>query len=308
MGEWLEWLVPWGTEIIVWVQSLSNAWIDAVAIFFTGLGYEEFYLLALPLIYWCIHRQIGIGLAYASLLSAWLNSVLKYVFRIPRPADPRIRIPLPETSPAFPSGHAQNAVINWGYLAIRFQNPIFWGVAIIAIVGIGLSRVVLGVHYPQDVIAGWLIGLVFLAVYIWAEPHVSRWVGRQGTVLQLVLAVAVPLALGFLHPADLGGRYPADSAITAMSTLAGLGIGVIMERAWVRFRVEGVWWRRGLRYLAGLIIVGLFYAGPKLLIPDDLPYSLETVLRFLRYGVLGWVVAFLVPWIMIRLRLADTES
>ena len=308
MGDWLESLVPWGTEVIVWVQSLSNPWLDAVAISFTNLGNEEFYLLALPVIYWCIHREVAVSLSYVSLLSAWLNSVIKYLFKIPRPSDPRIRILWPADQPSFPSGHAQNAVVNWGYLVYRFRKPVLWLVAVIAIVGIGLSRIVVGVHYPQDVIAGWLIGLVWLLVYVLVEPPVSRWVGQKRPVFQALLALGLPLLLIFVHPADTAGHYPAPEALTAMGALAGLGVGVVMERAWVRFRVAGVWWRRTLRYLVGITIVGLLYVVPKLLFPDDLAYGLEAPLRFVRYALVGWAVAFLAPWLFARLRLAERDG
>jgi undecaprenyl-diphosphatase len=308
MGAWLESLVPWGTEVIVWAQSLSSDGLDAVFIFLTFLGYEEFYLIVLPLIYWSIHKEVGIKLGFISMFSAWVNSAIKYLFAIPRPSDPRIRVPLPEETPSFPSGHAQNAVVNWGYLAYRARNPAFWLIAILAILGIGLSRIFLGVHYPQDVIAGWLIGLTLLVVYVKAEPPVSRWLGRQTRGIQLLLAIVLPLALIFLHPADAQGLYPAVPAVTAMSALFGLGIGVIMERAWVQFRVEAVWWRRTIRYLAGLVVVAMCYLGPKMLLPEQLGHGMETILLFSRYALLGWVVAFLGPWIFVQVRLADREQ
>lgn len=308
MGDWLESLVPWGIAVIIWVQSLSNPWLDAVAIFFTSLGYEGFYLLVLPVIYWCIHREIGVSLSYVSLLSAWLNSVIKYVFKIPRPSDPRIRVLWPADQPSFPSGHAQNAVVNGGYLAYRFRNPIFRLVAIIAIVGIGVSRIVVGVHYPQDVIAGWLIGLAWLLVYVLIEPPATRWVGRQRSALQAALALGMPMLLVFLHPADAAGHYPAPEALTAMGALAGLGVGVVMERAWVRFWVAGAWWKRVVRYLVGMIIVGLLYVVPKSLLPDDLAHALEAPLRFIRYALVGWAVAYLAPCLFVRLRLSEREG
>jgi membrane-associated phospholipid phosphatase len=304
MGEWLESLVPWGTEIIVAVQSTIPEALDPLFLFFTYLGYTEFYLLIFPLIYWCIHKQVAARLAYISFFSAWVNLFVKYLFRIPRPSDPRIRVPLPDTTPSFLSGHAQNAVVNWGYLAYSFRNPIFWAIAIILMISIGLSRIVLGVHFPQDVIAGWLLGLILLVAYIRLEPPVGRWIERQSTILQLVLAVGVPIVLIFLHPAGAEGRYPAADAVTLMAALAGFGVGLIMERGSVRFQVEGEWWRKGLRYLVGIVIVGLFYAGPKLILPEGLAYGLETVLRFVRYALLGWSVTFLSPWLFVRLRLA----
>jgi peptidoglycan/LPS O-acetylase OafA/YrhL len=277
--------------------------------FFTFLGYEEFYLLIFPLIFWCIHKQIGANLAYISLLSTWVNGFVKHLFGIPRPSDPRIRIPLPETSPSFLSGHAQNAVVNWGYLAYRFRNRVFWAITIVLILGIGLSRIVLGVHFPQDVIAGWLLGLIVLVAYIRLEPPVGRWLERQTTSLQVALAVGVPTALIFLHPTSAEGYYPATDAITPMAALTGFGVGFIMERSSVRFRVEGEWWRRGLRYLVGIIIVGLFYAGPRLILPESMAYGLESAVRFVRYALVGWSATFLCPWLFVRLGLANqTEA
>ena len=305
MGEWLESLVPWGTEVIVAVQSAVPEALDPLFMFFTFLGYQEFYLIVFPLIFWCIHKQIGANLAYISLLSTWVNGFIKHLFGIPRPSDPRIRVPLPETSPSFLSGHAQNAVVNWGYLAYRLRNGVFWGITIVLILGIGLSRIVLGVHYPQDVIAGWLLGLILLVAYIRLEPPVGRWLGRQGMSLQLILAAGVPIALTFLHPVSAEGHYPAADAITPMGALAGFGVGLVMERNSVRFQVEGEWWRGGLRYLLGIVIIGLFYAGPRLILPEGMIYGLEAALRFARYALVGWATTFLCPWLFVRLRLAN---
>lgn len=308
MGEWLESLVPWGTEVLVKIQSYTPEWLVIVFVGFTFLGYEEFYLLVLPLIFWCVDRQIGVRLGFISLFSAWLNSVFKYLFAIPRPSDPRLNVPYPETSPSFPSGHAQNAVVNWGYLAYSFRKPIFTIVAVVIILGISLSRMVLGVHFPQDVIGGGLIGLVLLVVFIWAEPPASRWLGAQSRAVQTVLAVAGPLVLIFLHPADTEGYYPASGSITPMSAIAGFAVGLVMEQAWVRFRVEGEWWRRGLRLLLGLVVVAIFYAGPRFLLPEDMAYGLEAALRFVRYALVGWSVAFLCPWLFVRLKLAEGDG
>ena len=88
----------------------------------------------------------------------------------------------------------------------------------------------------------------------------------------------------------------------------GLGIGVIMERAWVRFRADGPWGKRILRLIVGLVIVGILYIGPGLILPDDMPYGLEAAVRLVRYGLLGWAVAFPCPWLFVRVGLAERES
>jgi glycerophosphoryl diester phosphodiesterase len=308
MVEWLESLVPWGTEVIVWAQALGIGMFQPIAVFFTRLGYQEFYIFVLPLVYWCIDRSTGVALAFLSLLSIWINNAVKYLFAIPRPSDLRIRVPLPESDPSFPSGHAQNAVVVWGYLAYRMRSWVFWAVAGIAILGISLSRIVLGVHYPQDMIGGWLIGLVVLVTYAKAAPSVGRWLDRQRLALQLVVAVTIPLLLMYLHPAHTEGLYPAQWAIRPMSAALGIGVGMAMERAYVRFDVRGSWWRRVLRFLVGIAVVAVSYVVLSLAIPDGLSNSLQSGLRIVRYALLGWVGSFLCPWLFLRLRLAPREG
>jgi hypothetical protein len=129
--------------------------------------------------------------------------------------------------------------------------------------------------------------------------------GQQKVGLQLALAVLLPLILIFFHPAETQGLYPAEAAVTPMSALLGLGVGLIMEQAWVQFRVEAVWWRRALRYLLGLLMMAIFYLGPGLLIPEQLGHGMETIARLVRYALLGWAVSFLGPWLFVRLHLAD---
>jgi membrane-associated phospholipid phosphatase len=308
MAEWLESLVPWGTEVIVAFQSWSNPWLARLSEYLTYLGEEQFWLVAFPFVYWCAHRRVGIALAYLSLLSTWFVHVLKFTFDIPRPADPRVHVPLPKDTPSFPSAHAQGAIVNWGYLGYRFRSRAFRGLVIFLIPGISLSRIVLGVHYPQDVIGGFLIGLVMLVLYVAAAPMVSRWVEGQTAALHLTLAVLVPGALVFAHPAGAADQYPAKEAVAFMSALAGFGAGLVMERAWIRWRMECAWWRRMLRLPVGLVVLLVLYLGPSHIVPAGAAYSVETLIRVARYGLLGWSTAFLCPWIFVRLGLAEQEA
>lgn len=71
---------------------------------------------------------------------------------------------IPVESLAFPSGHAANATMVWLCLALllpagaRPRAFAIWGAAWLAIL-VGLTRVMLGVHWPSDVIGGWAFGL-----------------------------------------------------------------------------------------------------------------------------------------------------
>jgi undecaprenyl-diphosphatase len=74
-----------------------------------------------------------------------------------------------ETSLSFPSGHASNAAavylaIGWVLVRGGARPWIVWPPAIGFVLMVGLSRVVLGVHWPSDVIAGWCVGAGWMLV------------------------------------------------------------------------------------------------------------------------------------------------
>lgn len=97
-----------------------------------------------------------------------LNSFLKILFRITRPSDSLISI----EGYAFPSGHAMGAVIFYSLLIFFFGKNIksklgritFIFANILVIFLVGLSRIMLKVHYLSDVIVGYVIGLLWLFV------------------------------------------------------------------------------------------------------------------------------------------------
>lgn len=96
----------------------------------------------------------------ACLVSVGVNFGLKYLVDRPRPTSyfaPGVN----EITPSFPSGHALMSTVVYGglvWLVFR-RNPIALLLAGICVVLIGLSRLVLGVHYPSDVFTGWVIGM-----------------------------------------------------------------------------------------------------------------------------------------------------
>jgi undecaprenyl-diphosphatase len=109
-------------------------------------------------------RTLAITVVGGSLLM-W---VLKISFHRPRPT-PFFDTPLP-SSWSFPSGHALLSFCFFGIAAALFnadRRPLWlrtlvWTLAALLVASIGLSRIYLGVHYPSDVVAGYLGGFVWL--------------------------------------------------------------------------------------------------------------------------------------------------
>ena len=74
----------------------------------------------------------------------------------------------------FPAGHALRATVFYGLVAFsiarlssdRRQGLIAYGVALALIVGIGLVRIYLNLHYPLDVLGGWIAGAALASVLV----------------------------------------------------------------------------------------------------------------------------------------------
>ncbi len=207
-----------------------------------------------------------------------------------------------EITPSFLSGHTQGALVVWGYLGYHIRKTWFRLLALVLIVLIGFSRMYLGVHFPQDVIGGMLIGLVYLALWLALEPTVRGWLAKQTLALRYALAVLVPLVIWLLHP----GRVTADP----MGAALGLGVGYILEGQTVRFSVGGTSGRRVLRAAVGLVIVVAAYTGLSLLFGtfDELMgVKMEAVWRFARYALVGFGGGWFMPWLFVKTGLAEQD-
>ena len=113
-------------------------------------------------------------LAASGAVALLLYKVLKRWTRRPRPfaSDIRIRAwvaPLDEFS--FPSGHTLHAVA-FSVVAVAHYPVLAWLLAPFSAC-VAVSRVVLGLHYPSDVLAATAIGCALAAVSIWMTPGVS---------------------------------------------------------------------------------------------------------------------------------------
>ncbi|MGD1991805.1 MAG: phosphatase PAP2 family protein [Anaerolineae bacterium] len=296
----MEGILDWGTEVVLWFQQFSPT-LDPLFRSLTFMGEEDFFLLLLPFVYWCLDRRNGARLTILFLLSTYLNAVIKVVAGQPRPFqyDPRVQKLWETSGNGFPSNHTQGAVVVWGYLAAQFRRRWLSMLAAVLMVLIPLSRIYLGMHFPTDLLGGYLLGAGVLLLYLWWEPRAEEQLDRWGVAGQLGLAVAVPILLTLCCP--IGD----EASVTAVATMMGLGVGFALERHWVGFLAAGPWWKRAVRLLLG--VAGLFV----------LRFGLSTafaglrpapVFRFIRYGLVGLWGGLGAPWAFVRVGLAAAES
>jgi len=287
-------LIPWGTDAIVWVQGFRTPALDSLFKAVTLLGQQEFFLLVLPFIYWVVNKSLGVRLAFVLLSGAYLNNWLKDLFWTPRPKSPPVARLVEETTLAFPSGHTQNSTVVFGFLAAYVCRWLVWALSALLIAGVALSRVYLGAHYPQDVLGGFLFGVVCLLLFFWLEKPVRAWLGAQSLTVRLGLVFLAPILLLLLHPTK--------DATVAMASLAGLGVAYVLEGEWLRFEVSGLWWKRALRFVVGLVLVAILYLGLKDVFPEGLLF------RSVRYGCVGLTVGLIAPWVFVKTGLAASEG
>lgn len=295
----MESVLDWGVRVILWFQQASPT-LDTPFKMLTSMGNQAFYMVFFPLLYWCIDRRIGARLIILFLFSSCLNAVAKELAAQPRPFeyDPLVQRLWQAGGGGFPSGHTQSAVVIWGYMASQFRRPWLWGLAGLLILLIPLSRVYLGVHFPTDLLGGYLLGAALLALYLRFEPRIEAWLVERGISLQLATALALPSLILLLSPKL--GAYQVRTA----ATLMGMGVGFIFEGRWVRFDSGGVWWKRALRLLSGMAVMLVFYKGLDLFASGA---GHEQAFRFVRYLLLGLGGALAAPWLFVSAGLADTR-
>ena len=157
-------------EVLLWIHAYSPGWLDGPMRLVTTLGYYWVVLPLLVVVVFVFYRRgwrlSATLLVVSTVGSALLTAVLKMVFERARPE--LFDSGYAASFYSFPSGHATVAVGFYGtltmILAYRLRGFARWAVVVCGVslvLLIGFSRLYLGVHYPTDVLAG------FLAAPLW---------------------------------------------------------------------------------------------------------------------------------------------
>jgi membrane-associated phospholipid phosphatase len=306
----------WGLALILWFQSWRTPLVANAALIFHFLGSAAFYIPLVLAIYWSLDKYLGRRLILFMMLVSWVNSGFKSALRRPRPYNisPAVRNVVTEASYGIPSGHAQNATVVGGLAANELRRWWMLGAGVAYAILTGISRMILGVHYPQDVIVGITFGLIALAAYAVIEPRLAGWVGERSLTSQIILIVVVTLILMALHPGLIPVTSPEwlpeslpvaellDTPLIPIGAFLGAGIGLALEPRFVDFdSASGSWERRTLRFLLGWVGIMALYLALRIAIKGTLP---EVAARLVRFGLIGFWATYGAPWLFVRTGLA----
>jgi membrane-associated phospholipid phosphatase len=154
--------------VLDWLHSFETPALDRFFVLVSKIGFlwGTIPIDAIALLWLTWHRRYRDGLFFglAVIGSALLNVVGKNYFQRTRP-DLWLSI-APENTYSFPSGHAMgSATLGMAMILLTWRTRWRWPMFVVALVFvllIGLSRLYLGVHYPSDILGGWMTGIAWV--------------------------------------------------------------------------------------------------------------------------------------------------
>lgn len=308
--EWFETGV--GYDIALWFNSVGEGWLNTFLKIFDITGGESFYIFVFPLIFWCINKSLGKRLIIVTLLSSYLNLILKNIWLRPRPYDVTVpgkdqvvnRLP-PRESYGLPSGHTMGSTSFWGYL-YHISKKKSAKITCIAIVFLtGISRMVHGMHFIQDVVVGFTVGLIVLILFIAFEPKITALCNQEYNLLQRILLVFFSTGAALLLVVLLGFQH-LDDVSTIVGGFFGAMVGIVLEKEFLNFNVDGGLKVRLARYILGFLAVAAVYIGLKFIF--NLLGWENNYFRFIRYSLLAFVITYPVPKLFVFLKLAERSA
>ena len=278
----------WEISLILWLQAHMGSIGTALASFISAFGEELACVVVIGFLYWCYDKRVGRFVGLNVLVGLVLNPMIKNVFLRRRPYfdNPGIKCLKPVNEEAdiyniaaqeysFPSGHSTNAVAVYTSLAMKGKgSKALTVIGVLVPLLVGVSRFCLGVHYPTDVICGWLLGLAVIAVV----PRLRQRINNDRIFYCVLLALGLP---GFFY-------CKSQDFFTGYGLLLGFILADLFERRWVRFENTRSPLRAVLRIVGGAAI----FFGLNTLC--KLPFSTEylesgvmsaMMIRMLRYAV-----------------------
>lgn len=257
-------------ELLYALESIRTPFLDKLMALVTNLGGETVFIAAAIIVFWCISKKCGYYMMTVGFAGTIINQFLKLWFRIPRPwvKDPNFSIVesarAEATGYSFPSGHTQNAFATLGAPARYTKNTVLRIVLILLIVLTAFSRMYVGVHTPLDVGVSLGIGLILMFVLY---PF-FRDMDDKPKKIYILFAVFIVLAGAFVafvelysFPADLDtGNYASGLKNAYMILFCAIGLLLVfhLDRKYINFPTEAVWWAQIIKVAVGLgVTVGI---------------------------------------------------
>lgn len=288
----------WEVNLIEWLQSIfsSDAAIQIWSVI-SMFGEEMVCVAILGFFYWGLDKETGKFIGTNVVVNTVFNPFLKNIFNRRRPYfdNTGINILKPVDADAdiydiaaqgysFPSGHSSSSATVFGSLYIKAKKSLFRILILLIPFLVGVSRFVLGAHYPTDVLVGWLLGAVIVIFVPLLRKKISNDCLFYG-----ILALAGLPGFFFCTSYDFYSGY---------GLMIGVSIGFMFEEKFVKFNNT----KNLLLCIVRTVIGGALFLGLNALL--KLPFSkefledaskLSQIVKTIRYVVISFAVVGLYP-------------
>lgn len=276
-------------QFLMFLQNIANPVLDFLANAVTFLGEEVPLILIILFVYWCVDKKKGFAI-FSNLITAQIAmNVIKAIVRMPRPfmVHPEItnKRVTTATGYSFPSGHTTGAAAFYPTLGIAFKKRSLFIIALVVAALVGLSRNYLGVHWPLDVLVGYMLGLT-IACTLYAVFEKLYDNEEQCIKVSLIIGCitgGIAALLVVLITSGVAVELAFKDTLKNLSICAGGFIGVFIERKKINFEIAKGWKNKILTLLLGVVGVLILMEPLKLLFPGNL-YYLGCLVR---YGAIG---------------------
>ncbi|MBQ7144903.1 MAG: phosphatase PAP2 family protein [Oscillospiraceae bacterium] len=291
----------WEMRLMEWLQasigsSGAGFWILSNL---SAFGEQLLMVAIMGFFYWGLNKEFGkyIGLNVL-VVNVWNPMIKNLVLRLRPYFVPGYNVKLlrliDEGADAmdvaaqgysFPSGHSANAAVVYGSLAAHEKKRHWlWVMAVVLCLLVGFSRVFVGAHFPTDVLCGWLMGALIVALVPWLRRKIkNRWL-----FYAVLLLISVP-----------GCFYcTSNDYFTSIGMLLGFMLAEPFEERFVKFENTSNILRCILRTVGGAALYFGLNEVLKLPFPKELLNGAgfaPMLIRTLRYAAVIFLVIGVYP-------------
>ncbi|KAF5582667.1 Replication factor C subunit 3 [Fusarium pseudoanthophilum] len=232
-------LIRWETPYLAWMQEkLRTPALDSYFAITANLGTHTFFMIGLPICFWCGYAAFGKGLVHILALGVFWTGFIKDFYSLPRPLSPPLhRITMSGSAAleyGFPSTHSANAVSVAVYALLILRSPdntlapttkfaleclsYFYAASII------FGRLYCGMHGFLDVIVGSIMGAAISLLEFYYGPPLDEYMHSSSWAAPLVAALII-LVLVRIHPEPADDCPCYDDSVAFAGVVIGLEFG-----------------------------------------------------------------------------------
>ena len=241
--EFRKWLIPvvrWETPYLARMQSACRSPVlDSYFAVTANLGTHTFFMLFLPICFWCGYPDFGIALIHMLGLGVYLSGALKDLVCLPRPLSPPLqRITMSGTAAleyGFPSTHTTNAVSVALFALHQLHQSeadrsatsykVLCGAFYCYATSITLGRVYCGMHGFFDVLIGGILGAFVAWLRITYGPLYDSWILSDGWLRPAIVVLILAVAIRF-HPEPADDCPCFDDSVAFLGVIMGAAIAI----------------------------------------------------------------------------------